>query len=53
MRKLVYYVAMSLDGFISGPNESIDGYVDKGSGIDQYFADLADLRYSDHGSENL
>lgn len=40
MRKIVYYVAISLDGYISGPNESIEGYVSEGSGMDQYFSDL-------------
>ena len=40
MRKILLYVAMSLDGYISGPNDSIEGYVDKGSGLDQYYADL-------------
>jgi len=40
MRNIVYYVAISLDGYISGPNENIEGYVDGGSGIDQYFSDL-------------
>lgn len=40
MRKIVYYVAMSLDGYICGPDESIEGYVDKGSGLDQYLNDL-------------
>lgn len=40
MRKIVYYVAMSLDGYICGPNENIEGYVDKGSGLDQYLNDL-------------
>lgn len=41
MRKIVYYVAISLDGYISGLNESIEGYVSEGSGMDQYFSDLA------------
>ena len=40
MRKIVYYVAMTVDGYISGPNENISGYVSKGSGLDQYLIDL-------------
>ena len=40
MRKIVYYVARSLDGFICGPKDNIEGYVDKGSGLDQYLNDL-------------
>ena len=34
MRKIVYYVAISLDGSVCGHNENIEGYVDKGSGLD-------------------
>ena len=41
MRQIVYYVASSIDGFISGPNEDIGGFVQSGNGVDQYRADLA------------
>ena len=40
MRKIVYYVATSLDGFISGPNDDISGFAGKGNGVDQYLKDL-------------
>ncbi len=40
MRRIVYYVAMTLDGYISGPNGKIEGYVSEGSGLDQYLSDL-------------
>lgn len=40
MRKIVYYVAISLDGYIEGPNQSIDGYVSEGSGLEKYLEDL-------------
>ncbi|HEX2534884.1 MAG TPA: dihydrofolate reductase family protein [Chitinophagaceae bacterium] len=43
MRKIVYYVASSLDGFISGPDEDISGFVGTGNGVDRYLADLADF----------
>lgn len=42
MRKIVYYVAISLDGFISGPDEDISGFVGEGDGLSTYLADLAD-----------
>jgi dihydrofolate reductase len=41
MRKIVYYVAMSLDGFISGVNGDISGFVGHGNGVAKYLADLA------------
>jgi len=41
MRKIVYYIASSLDGFISGLNDDISGFVMSGNGVDTYLADLA------------
>jgi len=43
MRKIVYYVASSLDGFISGPNEDVSGFTSTGNGVDQYLKDLAEF----------
>ena len=40
MRSIVYYVATSLDGYISGPDEDISGFVQGGSGVEQYLRDL-------------
>lgn len=40
MRNIVYYVATSLDGFISGPDGDISGFVAAGNGVDQYLSDL-------------
>ena len=40
MRKIIYYVATSLDGFISGTSGDIDGFVLGGEGVDQYLEDL-------------
>src|SRR5690349_8695871 len=40
MRKIVYYAATSLDGFICGPNEDISGFVGEGNGVTRYFEDL-------------
>ena len=42
MRRIVYYVATSLDGFICGPNGNISGFVGEGNGVAKYLADLAD-----------
>lgn len=38
--KIVYYVALSLDGFISGPGEDISLFVGEGSGLNKYLSDL-------------
>ncbi len=40
MPKIVYYVAISLDGYISGPDEDISLYVGEGSGLSRYLSDL-------------
>ncbi len=41
MRSIVYYVASSIDGFISGHNDEVSGFVASGNGVDKYLADLA------------
>ena len=43
MRKIVYYVASSIDGFISGLNDDITGFVGTGNGVDKYLSDLANF----------
>jgi dihydrofolate reductase len=42
LRKIVYYVAASIDGFISGPDGDIRGFeaVSKSDGIEKYLQDL-------------
>ena len=40
MKKLIYYVAISIDGFISGPNEDISLFMGEGEGVDKYQDDL-------------
>lgn len=40
MRNIIYYVASSLDGYISGPDGDISGFVAGGSGVEQYLRDL-------------
>ena len=43
MKKIIYYVASSIDGYISGTNEDISGFVGAGNGVDQYLADLQEF----------
>ena len=40
MREITYYVATSIDGFISRPDDDISGFVQKGDGVDKYLSDL-------------
>lgn len=44
MNKIIYYVATSLDGYISGPNEDITGFVAGGNGVQQYLDDLKEFK---------
>ncbi len=43
MRKIVYYVASSLDGLISGLNDDVSGFDVTGNGVDKYLEDLANF----------
>ncbi|MGD1894501.1 MAG: dihydrofolate reductase family protein, partial [Cyclobacteriaceae bacterium] len=43
MRKLVYYVATSLDGYIAGPNENIDLFSGEGPLVEKYQQDLQEF----------
>lgn len=40
MRRIVYYVASSIDGYISGPDDDVSGFIPNGSGVDKYLEDL-------------
>lgn len=40
MRKIIYYVASSLDGFIAGTNDDISKFIPKGKGVEKYLSDL-------------
>ena len=40
MRKIIYYVASSIDGFIAGPHDDISGFVGQGNGVEKYLNDL-------------
>ncbi len=43
MNKIVYYVASSIDGFISGKDGDISGFTAKGNGVQQYLDDLKEF----------
>jgi len=43
MRKIIYYVATSIDGYISRLDGDISGFVPEGNGVDKYLADLQDF----------
>lgn len=40
MKKNIYYVATSLDGFIAGANDDISQFIMQGKGVDKYKSDL-------------
>ena len=41
MRKIIYYVASSLDGYIAGENDDISQFILQGEGVEKYQSDLA------------
>lgn len=43
MKKVVYYVAISIDGFICGLDADVSGFVGEGNGVSQYLADLKEF----------
>lgn len=44
MKKIIYYLATSLDGYIAGPNGDISKFVPDGDGVQQYLADLKEFK---------
>lgn len=40
MKQIIYYVAVSLDGYIAGPKNDISSFILQGPGVDQYQSDL-------------
>ena len=40
MRNIIYYVAASIDGYISRPDHSIEGFTADSSGVTKYLEDL-------------
>ncbi|MBX2963322.1 MAG: dihydrofolate reductase family protein [Cyclobacteriaceae bacterium] len=43
MRKIVYYIASSIDGFITGHNDDVSEFVGTGDGVDRYLTDLSNF----------
>ena len=43
MRSITYYIATSLDGYICGSNGDISGFVQEGSGVEEYQNDLKEF----------
>ncbi len=44
MAHIIYYVAISIDGFIAGPNDDISGFKAAGDGVARYLEDLKDFK---------
>jgi dihydrofolate reductase len=42
--KIVYYVAVSLDGYICGPKEDVSLFVGEGNGVEKYLSDLKEFK---------
>jgi len=43
MSRIVYYVAASIDGYISGVDDDVSGFVGEGNGVERYLNDLKDF----------
>lgn len=44
MARIIYYVAISIDGFIAGPNDDTSGFTAAGDGVTKYLDDLKDFK---------
>lgn len=44
MAQIIYYVAISVDGFIAGPNDDASGFTAAGDGVAKYLEDLKDFK---------
>ena len=44
MQRIIYYVAVSLDGYIAGPEEDISMFMQSGPGVDHYLNELQSFK---------
>lgn len=44
MKKIIYYVASSIDGFIAGENDDISKFILQGEGVEKYQSDLLNFK---------
>ena len=44
MKKIVYYVASSIDGFIAGTNDDISKFILEGKAVEKYQSDLLNFK---------
>lgn len=44
MKKIIYYVACSLDGYIAGKNDDVSKFIMQGDGVEKYQSDLANFK---------
>ena len=44
MKKIIYYVAISIDGFIAGENDDISNFILQGEGVEKYQSDLLNFK---------
>ena len=44
MKKIIYYIAISIDGFIAGPNDEVSDFIAGGKGVDKYLSDLQEFK---------
>ena len=44
MKKIIYYVASSIEGFIAGENDDISKFILQGEGVEKYQSDLLNFK---------
>lgn len=40
MKKIVYYIASTIDGFIAGEHDDVSGFIQTGAGVETYFNEI-------------